>query len=53
MREFRNQFHGPAIEEIHEKKMRELKMNNDATMVYFQKLKREASLAGRREDTGP
>lgn len=43
---FKEQFHDPAVEEVHKKKMKELKMGSDTATVYFQKLEREASLAG-------
>ncbi len=33
--------------ELHEKNMRELKMGGDHATVFFQKLEREAKLAGR------
>lgn len=48
----RERFHDPAIEEVHEKKMRELKMADDSAPLYFQKLERKAKLAGHRHDTG-
>ncbi len=37
--------------ETHEKNMREMKMGSDHAMVLFQRLEREAKLAGRQEDT--
>ncbi len=37
--------------EMHEKNMREMKMGSDHATVFFQKLEREAKLAGQREDT--
>ncbi len=37
--------------EMHEKNMREMKMGSDHATVFFQKLEREAKLAGRRGDT--
>ncbi len=48
---FKKQFHDPAIEEVHEKRMKELKMGTDPTTVFFQKLEREAKLARRWDDT--
>ncbi len=51
--EFKQQFCDPAIEEVHEKKMRELRMGGDAATIYFQKLEQEAKLAGRWDDMGP
>ncbi len=50
---FKAQFCDPAIEKVHEKKMKELKMGTDAATIYFQKLEREAKLAGRWDDTNP
>ncbi len=41
----------PAMMETHKKNMRELKMGSDHATVFFQKLEREAKLAGRQEDT--
>ncbi len=37
--------------ETHEKNMKEMKMGSDHATVFFQKLEREAKLAGRRDDT--
>ncbi len=51
--EFKKQFCDPAIEEVHKKRMKELKMGVDPTMVFFQKLEQEAKLAGRRDDIEP
>ncbi len=44
-------FRDPACEEEHEKKMKNMKMAGDPATVFFQKLEREAKLAGRRDDT--
>ncbi len=48
---FKKRFRDPAIEEVHEKRMKELRMGADSTMVFFQKLEQEAKLAGRHDDT--
>ncbi len=37
--------------ELHEKNMKEMKMGSDHATVFFQRLEREAKLAGRRDDT--
>ncbi len=47
------QFRDPTIKEVHENKMKELKMGGDAATIYFQKLEWEAKLANRCDDTGP
>ncbi len=39
-----------TIEEVHEKKMFDLRMGNGAATAYFQVLKEEAKLAGLRSD---
>ncbi len=44
-------FRDPTIEEVHEKRMKEMKMGSDPATVFFQKLEQEAKLAGRRDDT--
>ncbi len=38
------QFHDPAIEEVHEKRMNDLCMGNGATTIYFQRLEEKAKL---------
>ncbi len=48
----RERFRDPAVEEVHEKRMGELKMMGTATH-FFQKLEREAKLAAPSTDTGP
>ncbi len=48
----RERFRDPAVEEIHEKRMGELKMTGTA-IQFFQKLEREAKLAALLHDTGP
>ncbi len=48
----KDRFRDPAVEEVHEKKMGELKMTGTATQ-FFQKLEREAKLAALLHDTGP
>ncbi len=48
----RERFRDPAVEEIHEKRMGELKMTGTAVQ-FFQKLEREAKLAALLHDTGP
>ncbi len=52
VQEFKAMFRDPAIEEEHDKRMRNMKMANDPATVFFQKLEIEAKLAGRRDDTG-
>ncbi len=47
---FCEQFRDPAIELVHEKRMGELRMNNNPTHIYFRKLKREAKLANQLDD---
>ncbi len=37
--------------ELNEKKMREMKMGAEPTTIFFQKLEREAKLAGRQNNT--
>ncbi len=44
---FCKQFCDPAIEEVHEKRMGELRMGSDPAHIYFQRLEREAKLANR------
>ncbi len=44
-------FQDPACEEEHEKRMKNMKMAGDPTTFFFQKLEREAKLAGRHDDT--
>ncbi len=51
IQEFKAMFRDPACEEEHEKKMKTMKMAGDPATVFFQKLEREAKLAGRRDDT--
>ncbi len=51
MKQFKKQFSDPAVMEMHEKNMQEMKMGSDHAMVFFQKLEQEAKLAGRCEDT--
>ncbi len=48
----RARFRDPAVEEVHEKRMGELKMTGTAVQ-FFQKLEREAKLAALLHDTGP
>ncbi len=50
--QLKDRFRDPAVEEVHEKKMGELKMTGTATQ-FFQKLEREAKLAALLHDTGP
>ncbi len=38
VKEFRKQFSDPAIMEMHEKNMQEMKMGSEHTMVFFQRL---------------
>ncbi|PBK62838.1 hypothetical protein ARMSODRAFT_895266 [Armillaria solidipes] len=47
------QFRDPAVEEVHEHKMFDLRMGNNPATKYFQKLEEEAIQAGRRNKTGP
>ncbi len=47
---FRKQFWDPAIEEVHEKWMREMHMGNDPVHIYFCRLEQEAKLANQRTD---
>ncbi len=49
---FKATFRDPACEEEHKKRMKTMKMAGDPATVFFQKLEREAKLAGRRDDTG-
>ncbi len=49
--EFKATFRDPACEEQHERTMKTMKMGSDPATVFFQKLEREAKLAGRRHDT--
>ncbi len=51
VREFKATFRDPACEEQHEKTMKTMKMGSDPATVFFQKLEREAKLAGRRDNT--
>ncbi len=51
VREFKATFRDLACEEMHETKMKTMKMAGDLATVFFQKLEREAKLAGRRDDT--
>ncbi len=44
-------FRDPAVKEVHEKRMKEMKMGTDPATVFFQKLEHEAKLAGRCDDT--
>ncbi len=44
-------FRDPACEEMHETKMKMMKMAGDPATVFFQKLEREAKLAGRHDNT--
>ncbi|PBK85104.1 hypothetical protein ARMGADRAFT_1087772 [Armillaria gallica] len=53
MKEVVTQFCDPAIEEVHKRKMYELKMMGKAATVYFQELEMEARLANRRNDDEP
>ncbi len=48
----KERFRDPAVEEVHEKRMGELKMTGTATH-FFQRLEREAKLAALLHDTGP
>ncbi len=48
----KERFRDPAVEEVHEKRMGELKMTGTATH-FFQRLEREAKLATLLHDTGP
>ncbi len=48
----RARFRDPAVEEVHEKRMGELKMTGTAVQ-FFQKVEREAKLAALLHDTGP
>ncbi len=48
----KERFRDPAVEEVHEKKMGELKMTGTA-IHFFQRLEREAKLAALLHDTGP
>ncbi len=48
----KERFRDPAVEEVHEKRMGELKMTGTATH-FFQRLEREAKLAALQHDTGP
>ncbi len=48
----KERFRDPAVEEVHEKKIGELKMTGTATH-FFQRLEREAKLAALLHDTGP
>ncbi|SJL10769.1 uncharacterized protein ARMOST_14163 [Armillaria ostoyae] len=43
------QFCNPAIEEVHEKKMFNLRMGNRPAMTYFQELEKEAKLVGQQD----
>ncbi len=45
----RKQFHDPAIELVHEKKMGELRMTGP-TYLFFRQMEREAKLANRLDD---
>ncbi len=51
VQEFKAMFRDPACEEQHKKTMKNMKMGGDPATVFFQKLEREAKLAGRRDDT--
>ncbi|SJL18927.1 uncharacterized protein ARMOST_22529 [Armillaria ostoyae] len=46
------QYRDPAVEEVHEKKMFELRMENGAATTYFQELEKLAKLAGQQRDEG-
>ncbi len=46
LQEFKTQFSDPAVMELHEKRMKEMKMGSDAATVFFQNLEIEAKLAG-------
>ncbi|SJL04183.1 uncharacterized protein ARMOST_07543 [Armillaria ostoyae] len=46
------QFRDPAVKEMHEKKMYELRMSKEPATHFFYKLEKEASLAGWRGDEG-
>ncbi len=48
----KERFQDPAVEEVHEKRMGELKMTG-AAVNFFQRLEREAKLAALLHDTGP
>ncbi len=45
-------FRDPTVEEEHEKRLKNMKMGGDPATIFFQKLEREAKLAGRRDDMG-
>ncbi len=49
--EFKATFRDPACEEEHEKRMKNMKMGSNPATVFFQRLEREAKLAGRCHDT--
>ncbi len=51
VQEFQTVFRDPTCEEQHEKTMKNMKMGSNPATVFFQKLEREAKLAGRRHDT--
>ncbi|PBK84971.1 hypothetical protein ARMGADRAFT_1087876 [Armillaria gallica] len=53
IREFQEQFCDTAIEEIHKKRMGEIKIGGDSANTFFQKIEQEAKLANRRDDTDP
>ncbi|SJL07076.1 uncharacterized protein ARMOST_10419 [Armillaria ostoyae] len=44
-------FHNPASEELHEKRMFDLRMGKGSTIAYFQELEMEAKKANRRGET--
>ncbi|SJK99384.1 uncharacterized protein ARMOST_02680 [Armillaria ostoyae] len=46
------QFHDPAIEIVHKRKMFEVRMGKNPALQFFYKLKKEAKLAGRHSDKG-
>ncbi|SJL06244.1 uncharacterized protein ARMOST_09580 [Armillaria ostoyae] len=45
------QFHDPASEELHEKRMFDLRMGKGSAIAYFQELEMEAKKANRRSET--
>ncbi len=51
IREFKAMFRDPAVEEVHKKRMKEMKMSGNPATIFFHKLEHEAKLAGRCDDT--
>ncbi len=51
IREFKAMFWDPAVEEVHKKRMKEMKMSGNPATIFFHKLEHEAKLAGRCDDT--